>query len=121
MRLHASSGTTGKPIVVAYTQGDIEVWNEVMYRGLAGAGLSKNDIIQVSYGYGLFTGGLGAHYGAETLGATVVPASGGNTRRQVMLIRDFGVTAMMCTPSYFLHLIEEAERQGIRGIFPRKR
>ncbi len=113
VRLHASSGTTGKPIVVAYTKDDINVWNEVMYRGLAGAGLSKNDIIQVSYGYGLFTGGLGAHYGAEMLGATVVPASGGNTRRQVMLIRDFGVTAMMCTPSYFLHLIEEAERQGI--------
>ena len=113
VRLHASSGTTGKPIVVAYTQKDIDVWNEVMYRGLAGAGLSKNDIIQVSYGYGLFTGGLGAHYGAEKLGATVVPASGGNTRRQVMLIRDFGVTAMMCTPSYFLHLIEEADRQGI--------
>ncbi|MBQ7395322.1 MAG: phenylacetate--CoA ligase [Lentisphaeria bacterium] len=113
VRLHASSGTTGKPIVVAYTKDDINVWNEVMYRGLAGAGLSKNDIIQVSYGYGLFTGGLGAHYGAEMLGATVVPASGGNTRRQVMLIRDFGVTAMMCTPSYFLHLIEEADRQGI--------
>ena len=113
VRLHASSGTTGKPIVVAYTQADIEVWNEVMYRGLAGAGLSKNDIIQVSYGYGLFTGGLGAHYGAEKLGATVVPASGGNTRRQVMLIRDFGVTALMCTPSYFIHIIEEAKRQGI--------
>ena len=113
VRLHASSGTTGKPIVVAYTKEDIDVWNEVMFRALAGAGLGKEDIIQVSYGYGLFTGGLGAHYGAEKLGATVVPASGGNTRRQVMLIRDFGVTAMMCTPSYFLHLIEEAARQGI--------
>ena len=113
VRLHASSGTTGKPIVVAYTKEDIEVWNEVMYRSLAGAGLCKDDIIQVSYGYGLFTGGLGAHYGAEKLGATVVPASGGNTQRQVMLIRDFGVTAMMCTPSYFLHVIEAAERQGI--------
>ena len=113
VRLHASSGTTGKPIVVAYTKNDIEVWNEVMYRGLAGAGLSSNDIIQVSYGYGLFTGGLGAHYGAEKLGATVVPASGGNTRRQVMLIRDFGVTALMCTPSYFIHVIEEAKRQSI--------
>ena len=113
VRLHASSGTTGKPIVVAYTSQDIEVWNEVMYRALAGAGLNKNDIIQVSYGYGLFTGGLGAHYGAEKLGATVVPASGGNTQRQVMLIRDFGVTAMMCTPSYFLHIIEAADKQGI--------
>lgn len=113
VRLHASSGTTGKPIVVAYTKKDIDVWNEVMFRGLAGAGLNKNDIIQVSYGYGLFTGGLGAHYGAEKLGATVVPASGGNTQRQVMLIRDFGVTAMMCTPSYFLHVIEAAEKQGV--------
>ena len=113
VRLHASSGTTGKPIVVAYTKEDIEVWNEVMYRSLSCAGLDKNDIVQVSYGYGLFTGGLGAHYGAEKLGATVVPASGGNTQRQVMLIRDFGVTAMMCTPSYFLHIIEAADKQGI--------
>ena len=113
VRLHASSGTTGKPIVVAYTQDDLDVWAEVMKRSFASCGLSKKDIIQVSYGYGLFTGGLGAHYGAEALGATVVPASGGNTKRQVMLIRDFGVTAVCCTPSYFLHLIEEGRKDGI--------
>ena len=113
VRLHASSGTTGKPIVVAYTQEDLDVWAQVMKRSLASCGLSKKDIIQVSYGYGLFTGGLGAHYGAEALGATVVPASGGNTKRQVMLIRDFGVNAICCTPSYFLHLIEQAKELGI--------
>ena len=113
VRLHASSGTTGKPIVVAYTQKDLDVWNSVMRRALCCCGLSKNDVIQVSYGYGLFTGGLGAHGGAEALGATVVPASGGNTKRQVMLIRDFGVNAICCTPSYFLHLIEQAKELGI--------
>ncbi|MBQ9087533.1 MAG: phenylacetate--CoA ligase [Lentisphaeria bacterium] len=113
VRLHASSGTTGKPIVVAYTQKDLQVWGDVMRRALCCCGLSKNDVIQVSYGYGLFTGGLGAHGGAEALGATVVPASGGNTKRQVMLIRDFGVNAICCTPSYFLHLIEQAKELGI--------
>ena len=113
VRLHASSGTTGKPIVVAYTQEDINVWVEVMKRALACSGLSRNDVIQISYGYGLFTGGLGAHYGAEGLGATVVPASGGNSKRQVMLLRDFGVNAICCTPSYFLHLIEQANELGI--------
>lgn len=113
VRLHASSGTTGKPIVVAYTKEDLEVWAEVMKRGLSSAGLSRNDIIQIAYGYGLFTGGLGAHYGSEALGATVVPASVGNTQRQVMLMRDFGVTGICCTPSYFLHLIEQAKLSGI--------
>ena len=113
VRLHASSGTTGKPIVVAYTREDLDVWSEVMKRGLAGAGLSEKDIIQIAYGYGLFTGGLGAHYGCEALGATVVPASVGNTQRQVMLMRDFGVTGICCTPSYFLHLIEQANLAGI--------
>ena len=113
VRLHASSGTTGKPIVVAYTQEDINVWVEVMKRALACSGLSRNDVIQISYGYGLFTGGLGAHYGAEGLGATVVPASGGNSKRQVMLLRDFGVNAICCTPSYFLHRIEQANELGI--------
>ncbi|MBE6357463.1 MAG: phenylacetate--CoA ligase [Lentisphaerae bacterium] len=113
VRLHASSGTTGKPIVVAYTKEDLDVWAEVMKRGLAGAGLSKNDIIQIAYGYGLFTGGLGAHCGCEALGATVVPASVGNTQRQVMLMRDFGVNGICCTPSYFLHLIEQAALSGI--------
>ncbi len=113
VRIHASSGTTGKPIVVGYTQDDIDVWANAMARSLAAAGLSKHDIIQVSYGYGLFTGGLGAHYGGERLGATVVPASGGNTERQVMIMQDFGVTAICCTPSYFLHLAEKAGEMGI--------
>ncbi|MBR2344400.1 MAG: phenylacetate--CoA ligase [Lentisphaeria bacterium] len=113
VRLHASSGTTGKPIVVAYTQQDLDIWSEVMGRALAGAGLTRNDIIQVAYGYGLFTGGLGAHAGVEKIGATVVPASVGNTQRQVMLMRDFGVNGICCTPSYFLHLIEQANAAGI--------
>ena len=113
VRLHASSGTTGKPIVVAYTKEDLKVWTEVVHRALANCGLTNSDIVQVSYGYGLFTGGLGAHYGAEDLGATVVPTSGGNTRRQIMLMRDFGVNAICCTPSYFIHLIDEAAKTGI--------
>ncbi len=113
VRLHASSGTTGKPIVVAYTREDLEVWMEVVKRAFASCGLNKTDVIQVSYGYGLFTGGLGAHYGAEALGATVVPTSGGNTQRQIMLMRDFGTTAICCTPSYFLFMIEQAAANGI--------
>ena len=99
VRLHASSGTTGKPIVVAYTRDDIKTWAQSMMRTLASCGMHSGDIIQVSYGYGLFTGGLGAHYGAEELGATVIPASGGNTERQIMLMKDFGVTGICCTPS----------------------
>lgn len=113
VRLHASSGTTGKPIVVAYSREDIEVWQEVMIRAFACAGLHSGDIIQNAYGYGLFTGGLGAHYGAEALGATVIPISGGNSERQIMVMRDFGSTAICCTPSYFLHLIEYAEKMGV--------
>jgi phenylacetate-CoA ligase len=113
VRLHASSGTTGKPIVVAYTQEDVDVWTSVLVRCLAGCGLHRGDIIQVAYGYGLFTGGLGAHYGAEGLGATVVPASGGHADRQIMLMKDFGVTAMCCTPTYFLHLIDRAAEMGV--------
>ncbi|WP_372805724.1 phenylacetate--CoA ligase family protein [Pontiella sp.] len=113
VRLHASSGTTGKPIVVAYTAEDIEVWKEAMVRTFACAGLHSGDIIQNAYGYGLFTGGLGAHYGAEALGATVIPISGGNSERQIMVMRDFGTTAICATPSYFLHLIEFAEKMGI--------
>ncbi|MGA2277961.1 MAG: phenylacetate--CoA ligase [Terracidiphilus sp.] len=113
VRLHASSGTTGKPIVVAYTQEDVEVWTSVLVRSFAGCGLHRGDIIQNSYGYGLFTGGLGAHYGAEALGATVVPTSGGNADRQIMLMKDFGVTAICCTPTYFLHLIDRAAELGI--------
>ncbi len=113
VRLHASSGTTGKPIVVAYTQEDVDVWANVMTRTFAACECHSGDVIQNAYGYGLFTGGLGAHYGAEALGATVIPISGGNTERQIMVIKDFNVTAICCTPSYFLHLMERAEEKGI--------
>ncbi|MBN2063399.1 MAG: phenylacetate--CoA ligase [Sedimentisphaerales bacterium] len=113
VRLHASSGTTGKPIVVAYTQEDIKVWASVMHRTFACCGLDRNDIVQNSYGYGLFTGGLGAHYGAEDMGATVIPTSGGNTERQIMVMKDFGVTAICSTPSYFLHMLDMAKEMGI--------
>ncbi len=113
VRLHASSGTTGKPIVVAYTKRDVEVWTEVMVRAIAATGLHEGDIIQNSYGYGLFTGGLGAHYGAEALGATVIPTSGGNTDRQIMVMKDFNVSAICCTPSYFLHIVDRAAEMGI--------
>ena len=113
VRLHASSGTTGKPIVVAYTENDLEVWRQVMVRAFACYGLHRGDVIQNAYGYGLFTGGLGAHAGAEALGATVIPISGGNTERQLMVMQDFGVTAICCTPSYFLHLVERAKEMEI--------
>ncbi len=113
VRLHASSGTTGKPIVVAYTQDDLEVWSSVMVRTFAACGLHRGDILQNAYGYGLFTGGLGAHYGGEALGATVIPISGGNSDRQIMVMKDFGVTAICCTPTYFLHLIERARELGV--------
>lgn len=113
VRLHASSGTTGKPTVVAYTQSDVDVWSNVMVRSFAACGLDAGDVIQNAYGYGLFTGGLGAHYGAEALGATVIPISGGNTERQIMVMKDFGVTAICCTPSYLVHVIERAGELGI--------
>lgn len=113
VRFHASSGTTGKPIVVAYTQEDVDDWAQVMKRSFLACGLHRGDVIQNAYGYGLFTGGLGAHYGAEALGAGVIPISGGNTERQIMILKDFGVTAICCTPSYFLHLIERATEQGV--------
>lgn len=118
VRLHASSGTTGKPIVVGYTQSDLEVWTSVMARTMAAAGIHEGDVVQNAFGYGLFTGGLGAHYGLEALGATVVPISGGNTERQMMVMRDFGVTGICCTPSYFLHLVERLQKspQGMHGI-----
>ncbi|MCL6545222.1 MAG: phenylacetate--CoA ligase [Bryobacteraceae bacterium] len=118
VRLHASSGTTGKPIVVAYTREDVEVWTNAMVRTLASCGIGAGDIVQNAYGYGLFTGGLGAHYGAEAIGATVIPISGGNTDRQIMVMKDFGVTAICCTPSYFVHLIERARELGVdlRGL-----
>jgi phenylacetate-CoA ligase len=113
VRLHASSGTTGKPIVVAYNQQDLDVWSNVMQRTFASCSVHPGDIVQNAYGYGLFTGGLGAHYGAETLGATVIPISGGNTERQIMVMKDFGVTAICCTPSYFVHMIERAGELGV--------
>lgn len=113
VRMHASSGTTGKPIVVAYTQDDLDVWSEAVVRSLAAYGVQRGDVAQNAYGYGLFTGGLGLHAGFERLGATVVPISVGNTERQIMLMRDFGVTAISCTPSYFLHLVDQAAGMGM--------
>ena len=112
VRLHASSGTTGKPIVVAYTPEDLEVWTR-SWCAASPLRLHHGDVVQNAYGYGLFTGGLGAHYGAEALGATVIPISGGNTERQIMVMKDFGVTAICCTPSYFVHLIERAGQLGV--------
>lgn len=114
VRIHASSGTTGKPTVVGYTRNDITIWSEVMARTLTSAGASRNDIIQVSYGYGLFTGGLGLHYGGEKIGASVIPVSGGNTTRQIQLMRDFGSTVLACTPSYALYLAEAMQDSGIK-------
>ncbi|MBI1453346.1 phenylacetate--CoA ligase [Acinetobacter sp. FL51] len=111
VRVHASSGTTGQPTVVGYTQNDINIWSDVVARSLRAAGLSNKDTIQVSYGYGLFTGGLGAHYGVERLGATVIPMSGGQTDRQAQLIHDFKPTALMVTPSYCLNIIEALEKK----------
>ena len=113
VRLHASSGTTGRATVVGYTKRDIDVWSELMARCFAAAGLNKNDIIHNAYGYGLFTGGLGAHYGAERLGASVIPISGGNTKRQIMILQDFGPTAICCTPSYALNLAEQGRAMGV--------
>ena len=112
VRLHASSGTTGKPTVVGYTAADIATWARLMARSLACAGARPGDVVHNAYGYGLFTGGLGAHYGAERLGATVVPMSGGSTERQVLLIRDFGARVLCATPSYALNIAEVAEKEG---------
>ncbi len=113
VRIHASSGTTGKPTVVGYTRRDIDTWSTLMARTLSAAGTHKGDIVHNAYGYGLFTGGLGFHYGAERLGASVIPVSGGNTKRQVMLMKDFGPTVLTCTPSYALRLAEVAEDEGV--------
>ena len=113
VRFHCSSGTTGKPIVIGNTKADIEIWTSGVARSLAMSGVTKADVIQVTYGYGLFTGGLGLHYGAEALGCAVLPISGGNTDRQLMFMKDFGVTVIACTPSYFLHLIDEGMKKGI--------
>ena len=113
VRYHVSSGTTGKPTVVGYTKGDIETWSESLARAFTSIGLGRDDVVQVGYGYGLFTGGLGAHYGAERIGAAVLPVGTGNTERQIELMQDLGTTAIACTPSYFLHIMEMAEKMGI--------
>ena len=113
IRIHASSGTTGKSTVVGYTRNDIATWAEIMARTLGAGGTTKGDIVQNAYGYGLFTGGLGAHYGAERIGASVVPISGGNTKRQIQIMQDFGSTVLCCTPSYALLLAETAKEMGI--------
>ena len=113
VRVHASSGTTGKPTVVGYTRNDIATWSEVMARTLTSAGANRNDFIQIAYGYGLFTGGLGLHYGGEKIGASVIPISGGNTTRQIQLMHDFGSTVLACTPSYALYLSEAIQESGI--------
>ncbi|HHL22391.1 MAG TPA: phenylacetate--CoA ligase, partial [Aliiroseovarius sp.] len=112
-RLHASSGTTGKATVVGYTARDIDNWADLVARSMRASGTRPGDIVHVAYGYGLFTGGLGAHYGAERLGATVVPVSGGQTARQVTLIEDFGASTIMVTPSYMLNILEEYHRRGL--------
>ena len=113
VRVHASSGTTGKSTVVGYTRKDIDTFSEVVARALASAGATKEDFVQVAYGYGLFTGGLGIHYGAEKLGAAVIPVSGGNTEKQIQLLQDFGSTVLACTPSYAAYLSEALEDAGI--------
>ncbi len=113
VRIHASSGTTGSPTVVGYTARDIETWAELMARALSAGGAGRRDIIHNAYGYGLFTGGLGVHYGAEKLGASVIPVSGGNTKRQIVIMKDFGPTILTATPSYTLHLAEVAKEMGV--------
>jgi len=113
VEIHTSSGTTGKPVVDAYTRGDIETWAEVMARTLAAGGTTRHDIVQNAYGYGLFTGGLGVHYGARKIGATVIPISGGNTKRQLAILRDFKSTVLACTPSYSLFVAEAAREEGV--------
>ena len=113
VRVHASSGTTGKPTVVGYTKRDIETWAEVMARSLACAGVQRRDVVHNAYGYGLFTGGLGAHYGAEKLGATVIPISGGQTKRQILIMQDFGSTVLLSTPSYALNMADTMADMGV--------
>jgi len=113
VRIHASSGTTGQPTVVGYTARDVNTWAELMARSLAAGGATRGDIIHNAYGYGLFTGGLGVHYGAEKLGASVIPVSGGNTKRQIVIMKDFGPTILTATPSYALHLAEVADEMGV--------
>jgi phenylacetate-CoA ligase len=113
VRVHASSGTTGKPVVVGYTRRDIDTWSELMARTLSCGGTTSGDVVHNAYGYGLFTGGLGAHYGAEKIGATVIPMSGGNTKRQILILQDFGSTILLCTPSYALNMAEAMAEDGV--------
>jgi len=113
VEIHTSSGTTGKPVVDAYTHNDLEIWSEVMARTLTMGGVTKNDVVQNAYGYGLFTGGLGVHYGTKKIGATVIPISGGNTKRQLSVMEDFQATILTCTPSYSLYLAEAALEEGV--------
>ena len=113
LRYHVSSGTTGKPTIVGYTRNDLENWSESLARAFTSCGLNSNDVMQISNGYGLFTGGLGKHYGAEKIGATVLPAGTGNTSRQIELMRDLPVTSIACTPSYMFHIADECERMGV--------
>ncbi len=113
VRIHASTGTTGKPTVVGYTRRDMETWTEVVSRFLVAGGLTEEDIVQIAFGYGLFTGGFGLHYGVEKVGAAVIPASSGNTERHLMLIQDFGTTALVCTPTYAVHLGESLQKAGL--------
>ena len=113
VRMHASSGTTGKRIVLGYTRGDLDIWSECVARGLAGAGVTAGDKIHIAYGYGLFTGGFGVHDGAQRLGTTVIPVSGGNTEQQIKLLEDLQADVIGCTPSYFVHMIDKAEKMGV--------
>ena len=113
VRYHVSSGTTGKPTLVGYTRNDLDYWSEALARSLTSCGVTNDDVMQISYGYGLFTGGLGAHYGAERVGATVLPTGTGNTERQIELMQDLGVTAIACTPSYLIHMIDVAKGKGV--------
>ncbi len=112
-RIHSSSGTTGKPTVVGYTKRDLDTWSDLVARIAAACGVTDDDIVHIAFGYGLFTGGFGLHYGLEKLGATIVPASSGNTKRQIMLIKDYGATVLVCTPSYALHIAEVARENGV--------
>lgn len=113
VRVHSSSGTTGKPTVVGYTKRDLDTWSTLTARILAAGGVRKKDVVQIAFGYGLFTGGFGLHYGAEKLGATVIPVSSGQTKRQIMIMKDYGTTALVCTPSYALHIAEVMEEMGV--------
>jgi phenylacetate-CoA ligase len=113
VRIHSSSGTTGKPTVVGYTKNDIETWSELVARIAQACGVTDEDVVHIAFGYGLFTGGFGLHYGLEKIGASVVPASSGNTKRQIMLMKDYGATVLVCTPSYALHIAEVAQKAGL--------